>query len=49
MAPALAGDYKRGDTENLQARFVALQSLVEAIDRAMKEEREPHRPSYNFG
>jgi hypothetical protein len=39
VASALAGDYQRGQVENAKDRFNAIQATIEAIDRALQDER----------
>jgi hypothetical protein len=39
VAGALAQPYKRGASENMQEVFVKLQGVIEAIDRAIEDER----------
>ena len=39
VAGALAEPYKRGHTENMRTQFVELQSAIEAIDRAIADEK----------
>jgi hypothetical protein len=39
LAVALGEPYKRGHTENMRDAFVAVQALIEAIDRAITDER----------
>lgn len=39
IAGALAQPYKRGASENMQEVFLNLQGVIEAIDRAIEDER----------
>jgi hypothetical protein len=48
VAQSLAQAYKRGKSENMQEVFIKLQSVIEAIDRAIEDERKlEQRPSEN--
>jgi len=38
LAEALAGEYKAGHTERMRDSFIAAQSAIEAIDRAIAHE-----------
>lgn len=40
IAGALAQPYKRGASENMQEVFLNLQGVIEAIDRAIEDERQ---------
>lgn len=39
VAKALTEDYRRGEIENTRSMFIALQSMIEAIDRAIADEK----------
>jgi len=39
LAASLAGDYQRGHTDERRAQFIEVQLTVEAIDRAVDDER----------
>lgn len=45
LAEALTKPYKGGETEGLRSRFVEIQGLIEAIDRAIVDEEEGSEPS----
>ena len=40
VAQSLTQAYKRGKSENMQEVFIKLQSVIEAIDRAIEDERQ---------
>ena len=35
----IAGPYKRGETEDARQRIVQLQTVIDAIDRALEDEQ----------
>ncbi len=39
VADALGKPYKKGHTENMRAAFVLVQNSIEAVDRALADER----------
>jgi len=41
VADALSEPYKKGHTENMRTSFIAVQNTIEAIDRAIDDERVP--------
>jgi len=41
LTEVLAKPYERGKTERWQERFVTVQATIEAIDRALQDERHP--------
>jgi hypothetical protein len=40
LANELTKPYQRGATESLRERFIVVQSTIEAIDRAVKDEKQ---------
>jgi len=38
-AKKIAGPYKRGETEDARQRIVELQTVIDAIDRALEDEQ----------
>jgi hypothetical protein len=47
VADSLAGEYRRGHTEDISEAFINIQNAIEAIERAIEHERAlagPHIP-----
>jgi hypothetical protein len=44
FAQVLAGAYERGKTEEVRERFVEIQAAIEAIDRAIEDEKRSQGP-----
>lgn len=39
LAVTLAKEYKRGQTEKMEEHFIAVQNTIDAIDRALADEK----------
>lgn len=39
LADTLTKEYKRGHTEKMEERFIAVQNTIDAIDRALADEK----------
>jgi hypothetical protein len=49
LAVALAEPYKKGHSENMRDAFIAVQATIEAIDRALVDERPGFKPAKSAG